>query len=137
MPGENKIDPKELKFEFSRSGGPGGQNVNKVETSVQLLFDVANSGSLPDSVKERLINIAGRRINKDGILLITSSKHRSQLKNKQDVLDKIEELIEKASKPPKPRKKTAPTKASKEKRLTEKKLTAEKKKLRGKVTGNE
>ncbi len=133
MPSIIKIDPKELRFEFSRSGGPGGQNVNKVETSVQLIFDIAGSTSLPGPVRQRLIRISGRRINKDGCLIISSQRYRSQLKNKQDAIDKLKALIARASEPPKPRKKTTHTKASREKRLAEKKLMAVKKKLRGRV----
>ena len=137
MPNHVNIDPKELKFEYSRSGGPGGQNVNKVETSVKLYFDVAGSDSLTDDVKKRLFEIAGRRINKDGALIIASQKYRSQLKNKMDAIDKLNELIEKASWRPKPRKKTKPTRASKEKRLSAKKIIAQKKNMRGKISGNE
>ncbi len=137
MSGTINIDPKELIYVTSRSGGPGGQNVNKVETAVMLLFNVNGSACLPASVKKRLAEIARKRINKDGMLIINSQRYRSQMKNKQDAADKLYDLIKRASTHPKKRKKTAPTRASQEKRLAGKKITAVKKKLRGRINDND
>jgi len=123
------IDEKELHFEFVRSAGPGGQNVNKVATAVQLRFDVRGS-SLPEEAKARLISISGQRITKDGELLIEARRFRTQEQNREDAIRRFVELVRKALIPPKPRRKTKPTAQAKEKRIKAKKIKGEVKRMR-------
>ena len=126
------IDERELQIDFVRASGPGGQNVNKVATAVQLRFDV-NASSLPEKVKARLIHLAGNRITSEGMLLIEAKRFRTQEQNREDAIQRFVELVQKALIPPKPRKRTKPTAASKAKRLKEKKARGDIKRLRNKA----
>ena len=123
------IRENELAFDYIRASGPGGQNVNKVATAVQLRFDVRAS-SLPDEVKSRLIHLAGKRVTDDGILLLEAKQFRAQEQNREDAIRRLIALVRKALIKPKPRTKTKPTKAAKEKRLESKKRRGEVKKNR-------
>jgi len=125
----NQIE-NELTFEYIRASGPGGQNVNKVSTAVQLRFDVTRSPSLPEDVKARLVKLAGKRMTSDGVLVIEAKKYRSQEQNRLDAIQRFKALLKTSLKSPKPHKKTAPTRASREKRLQGKKRRGEIKKLR-------
>jgi ribosome-associated protein len=120
------LDEKEVQFFFVRASGPGGQNVNKVATAVQLRFDVGNSTSLPGDVRTRLIRIAGRRVTQDGILIIEARQYRTQERNREDAVARLVALIQRALERPKPRKKTKPSRAAEERRI-------ESKKKRGKI----
>lgn len=124
-----QIDERELQIDFIRSSGPGGQNVNKVATAVQLRFDVRAS-ALPQEVKERLTKLAGNRMTSEDVLLIEAKRFRTQEQNREDAIHRFVELIRRALVQPKPRKKTRPTRASKEERLKEKKRRGEIKKMR-------
>jgi len=124
------IGRDELKFDFIRSSGPGGQNVNKVATAAQLRFNAAGSPSLPEDVRQRLISAAGKKINSEGILVIEAKRYRTQDKNRQDAIARLKLLLQKALSKPKKRVKTKPSPASNIKRITDKKKTAEKKQNR-------
>ena len=115
------IREDEIAESFLRSSGPGGQNVNKLETAVQLRFDVRQSPSLPNDVAVRLMRIAGKRLTKEGVLVITAQRHRTRERNRADALDRLIELIRRAAVAPVPRKPTRPTYASKRRRLEAKK----------------
>ena len=127
---EISLDENELRFEFVRSGGPGGQNVNKVSTAAQLRFDVKRSANLKPGVKKRIIKLAGRKMTRDGVLVIHANAFRSQEKNKEDALRRLSQLITDASRVPRQRKKTKPTLASKTKRLESKRKRSKVKEMR-------
>jgi ribosome-associated protein len=127
------IEEAELHFDFIRSSGPGGQNVNKVATAVQLRFDAARSPSLPEDVRERLRRVAGKRMTADGVVVITAQRYRSQQKNREDAVGRLVSLIERAAVAPKKRRKTKPTRESRERRLDEKKKRGRVKRKRGPV----
>jgi ribosome-associated protein len=137
MPRSIEIPLSELRFRTSRSGGPGGQNVNKLETRVELLFDVLRSASLRDDQKQAVLSALASRIDAEGILHISSQKSRSQWENKQLVIERLAALLHSALRVRKKRVKTAPTRGSKERRIQSKKKHSQKKQLRRVRVGNE
>jgi len=126
-----------LIFSAIRSPGPGGQNVNKVATAVQMRFDLHNTQALDGAVKQRLRARAGRRLNEDGTLLIVARAHRSQERNRAEAMERLRELILASLEPPRPRKATRPTRAAKERRLVGKAHQQRRKILRGRVRGED
>jgi ribosome-associated protein len=131
------IDEAELDERFVRASGPGGQNVNKVATAVQLRFDVSRSSTLTPEVRERLQRLAGSRITAEGVLVIDARRHRTQAQNREDARERLAELIRRAAVVPRRRRKTKPTAQSIERRVESKRQRAQKKKRRGKVRGDE
>lgn len=132
-----EIDESELAFDFVRSSGPGGQNVNKVATTAQLRFDAANSSAISDDVFERLRKLSGRRMNRDGVIVISAARYRTRERNRQDAIDRLAKLITRAATPPRPRKKTRIPKAEKQRRLEDKRRRGETKRRRGPVRGDD
>jgi ribosome-associated protein len=127
----------DLVFSAIRSPGPGGQNVNKVATAMQLRFDLLNTQALNEAVKQRIRARAGHRLNEDGTLLFVARAHRSQERNRADALERLRELILASLEPPRPRKATRPTRAAKERRLSGKAHQQRRKVLRGRVRGED
>jgi ribosome-associated protein len=125
------LDEAELQESFIRGSGPGGQNVNKVATAVQLRFNVRNSPSLPEGVRARLMRLAGKRLTGEGVLVITAQRHRTQERNRDDALQRLIELIRQATEVPKPRRATKPTFGSKQRRLDSKTKRGDIKRTRG------
>jgi len=131
------LDDSEIAESFVRSAGPGGQNVNKLATAVQLRFDVRRSPSLPPAVRQRLERLAGRRLTVEGVLVITAQRHRTQERNREDARERLIELIRRAAVPPVPRRPTKPTVASRKRRLESKQRRSKIKRLRGARPGDE
>ncbi|HAO32851.1 MAG TPA: alternative ribosome rescue aminoacyl-tRNA hydrolase ArfB [Candidatus Competibacter sp.] len=124
------LDEAELQFQFKLASGPGGQNVNKVATAAELRFDAARSPSLPESVRARLLTLAGSRATQAGELLITARRFRSQERNRQDAIERLIALIQEAAEIPKPRLKTRPSRAAKQRRMDAKRRIGDKKQTR-------
>jgi ribosome-associated protein len=134
---ELSLNEDELLWEFVRASGPGGQKVNKTATAVQLSFDILQSPSLPDDVQQRLVRLAGSKVNASGILRINARRYRSQERNRQDALDRLIRMLQDAALAPKKRRPTRPTRAAKKKRLNAKRKISKKKRMRKPVTSDD
>jgi ribosome-associated protein len=124
------IPEREIELEFVRASGPGGQKINKTATAVQLRFDVANSASLPEDVRQRLLKLAGKRVTEDGVLILQARRYRTQEKNRQDAIGRLIDLIRRASAAPKVRRRVKPSLGSRVRRLEQKRRRSEKKRWR-------
>jgi ribosome-associated protein len=129
-----RIRPEEIHFDFVRASGPGGQNVNKVATAVQLRFDAVHSQSIDQETRQRLFKLAGKRLNASGEIIIEASRFRTQQRNREDAMRRLQDLIEKADRPARVRIKSHPTAASRLRRLEQKRRRAKVKKLRSHAT---
>ncbi|MCC6983664.1 MAG: aminoacyl-tRNA hydrolase [Bauldia sp.] len=125
------IDEREIEERFVRASGPGGQNVNKVSSAVQIRFDARNSPSLPEDVRQRLMRLAGSRLTNEGVIVITAERFRTQERNRSDAVERLKALIRQATEVPKPRRATRPTLASRRERLESKKRRSAIKQRRG------
>lgn len=125
-----QLDEREIRERFIRASGPGGQNVNKTSSAVQLRFHVAGSPSLPEAVRQRLLRLGGARVDKRGVLTIEARRYRDQSRNRDDALERLVKLVRKAAEPPAPRRRTAPPPASRQRRLDHKRMRSELKQSR-------
>jgi ribosome-associated protein len=128
------IAENEIEIQYVQASGPGGQNVNKVATAVQLRFDVAHSPSLPEDVRQRLLRLPDRRITAEGVLVLDARQYRTQERNRRDALDRFTELVRKATEKPKRRRRTRPSREAKRRRLETKRRRGQVKRLRGRVS---
>jgi ribosome-associated protein len=131
------LDENEIREEFVRASGPGGQNVNRVATAVQLRFDIANSDSLPKDVRQRLLCLGGSRVSREGVLIIDARRFRTQEQNRRDARERLISLLKKAAEKPKPRRKTKPSAAKQHKRLERKRYRSRIKRQRQSVDPDE